>query len=378
MDTSNQSIFFSDGIKVIPRSPLKRDLLMNHLIKDKFLSLREQLTDFPGFQINIKDQLPPFNGYRNAYDIERKDLLDQIIRMRSNFLQPSSRYSKLVDDDSRHSLPISQMGNYQDHLKKMPMPLREIESAPVRQHMFGNPFKINKNMIMDEVVLDEVSLVPNGGSSAPQPKKRPQNAAEQVQNNPTKRLRKGPLPKDFAYRSGSNSPVHIKELPESPQDLTPPQTPEPEVIKIEETNTTETETEAKAEIKQEEENLPSIIIEEIQNNENNEPKQIISSPVKAEKPVKIETKLPEWDNEERRKSETRNNNMRQIIYKEVKRPGRNYDRLLELLKELHGPADIRQQYIIEVIKEANRFKRNHMAQTILQLMPNLVSIDSSS
>ena len=40
------------------------------------------------------------------------------------------------------------------------MPLREIESAPVRQHMFGNPFKINKNMIMDEVVMDEER--PNG------------------------------------------------------------------------------------------------------------------------------------------------------------------------------------------------------------------------
>ncbi len=154
----------ADGIKVLARSPLKRDLLMNHLIKDKFLSLREQLTDFPGFQINIKDQLPPSNPYRNAFDIERKDLLDQIIRMRSNFLQPSSRYSKLIDDDTRHSMPISQMGNYQDHLKKMPVPLREIESAPVRQHMFGNPFKINKNMIMDEVVLDEVNQVPNAGN----------------------------------------------------------------------------------------------------------------------------------------------------------------------------------------------------------------------
>ena len=66
----------------------------------------------------------------------------------------------------------------------------------------------------------------------------------------------------------------------------------------------------------------------------------------------------------------------EIIYKEVKRPGKNYDRLLELLKELHGPADIRQQYIMDVIKEANRFKRNHMAQIIQQNMPNLVSIDS--
>ena len=119
--------------------------------------------------------------------------------MRANFLQPSSRYSKLVDDDSRHSLPISQMGNYQDHLKKMPMPLREIESAPVRQHMFGNPFKINKNMIMDEVVMDEVSLVPNGnhggsGSSSPKGVKRP--AASPSPDSPSlmmgsKRMRKG-------------------------------------------------------------------------------------------------------------------------------------------------------------------------------------------
>ena len=85
-----------EGMKVLARSPLKRDLLMNHLIKDKFLAVREQLTDFPGFQINIKDTLPPSNGFRNPYDIERKNLLDQIIRMRANFLQPSSKYSKLI------------------------------------------------------------------------------------------------------------------------------------------------------------------------------------------------------------------------------------------------------------------------------------------
>ena len=186
-----------DGIRVIPRSPLKRDLLMNHLIKDKFSSVKEQLTDYPGFQVNIKDLLAPSNAFRNPYDIDRKNLLDQIIRMRSNFLQPSSKYSKLIDDDTRHSLPISQMGNYQDHLKKMPMPLREIESAPVRQHMFGNPFKINKNMIMDEVVLDEVSLVPNGSAtSSSQPSKgvkRPATPDSPGGPMTSKRLRKGTL-----------------------------------------------------------------------------------------------------------------------------------------------------------------------------------------
>ena len=116
--------------------------------------------------------------------------------MRSNFLQPSSKYSKLVDDDTRHSLPISQMGNYQDHLKKMPMPLREIESAPVRQHMFGNPFKINKNMIMDEVVMDEVSLVPNGASAGGnQPSKGVKRPVTPDSPGPlaSKRLRKGSI-----------------------------------------------------------------------------------------------------------------------------------------------------------------------------------------
>lgn len=41
-------------------------------------------------------------------------------------------------------MPVSQMGNYQEYLKRMTSPLREVESMPVRQHMFGNPFKIDK------------------------------------------------------------------------------------------------------------------------------------------------------------------------------------------------------------------------------------------
>lgn len=65
--------------------------------------------------------------------------------MRNNFLQ--SDYVAL-DQDTAHTLPISQMGNYQEYLKKQTPQLREIESAPVRQHMFGNPFKIDKRMMV--------------------------------------------------------------------------------------------------------------------------------------------------------------------------------------------------------------------------------------
>lgn len=83
-------------------------------------------------------------SYRNAFDVPRKSLLDQVIRMRSNFLQPGLLHTKLLDDDYVHSMPVAQMGNYQEYLKRMTPPLREIESAPVRQHMFGESFFINK------------------------------------------------------------------------------------------------------------------------------------------------------------------------------------------------------------------------------------------
>ena len=91
--------------------------------------------------------------------------------MRANLLCGRGGVSHLVDEDTRHSLPIGQMGNYQDYLKKQPLPLRELESAPVRQHMFGNPFKTNKNLMMmtDEVSglggVDEVQIVNAGGQT---------------------------------------------------------------------------------------------------------------------------------------------------------------------------------------------------------------------
>lgn len=52
-------------------------------------------------------------------------------------------------------MPVSQMGNYQEYLKRMTSPLREVESMPVRQHMFGNPFKIDK--VCDQFIYFKLS-----------------------------------------------------------------------------------------------------------------------------------------------------------------------------------------------------------------------------
>lgn len=73
--------------------------------------------------------------------------------MRNNLMQSDW---VVQDQDSAHSLPISQMGNYQEYLKRQTPQLREIESTPVRQHMFGNPFKIDKRMMVDEADIDLV------------------------------------------------------------------------------------------------------------------------------------------------------------------------------------------------------------------------------
>ncbi|KAA0193037.1 hypothetical protein HAZT_HAZT004906 [Hyalella azteca] len=164
--------------------------------------------------------------YRNPFDISRHSLLDQLARMRANFLQPSVANLLLDrDQDQLHCRPIGQMGNYQDYLKKMPPALREIESTPVRQHMFGNPFKIDKKMSM---VVDEADVdLPGGGASGGaggsagggRGTKRgssdpgPSMASGGPGLRPTVKRKRGPLPSDACYSrllfTPPNSPQHF-------------------------------------------------------------------------------------------------------------------------------------------------------------------------
>ena len=63
---------------------------------------------------------------------------------------------------------------------------------------------------------------------------------------------------------------------------------------------------------------------------------------------------PELSKEELRCVLIRNQNMRQMIYKEVKRPGRCHVHLWKMLEGLHGPPWVRKQFIHEVKQEALR------------------------
>ena len=478
--TPHKGKFGPEGIKVVQRSSIKRDI-----IGLSGTGLRDQVTEFPGYML----QLPQQKGIeahplRNPFDIPRDRLLDQLVRMRLNLIGGGRGRAgvHMVDSDTRHSLPIGTMGNYQDYLKKQPTPLRELESQPVRQHMFGNPFKTNKNlMMMDEVsgIVDEVQLVGVGGpqQGANRGVKRPADLGGLITPGPPKR-RKGALPKDFQYQSPSSSPSHSAQFPTpppSPMHLAPtqvlvPQHPtvpapssqhQPRPISNGVTvsggvgpvypsgkmaafkslcdtdldNSDYTEDLVIADqplndvgktVKKEEESIENVenVVEIFPNkavNQSRSPlcggKGVQISPltqdnkvikdvasVKREKndasgvtngdhsdhvkKIKVEMKIENLEKEnhiktnsnnykvkveelspdELRSIRLRNNNVRQLIYKEVKKPGINHGGLWEMLANLHGPPWVKRQFIQEVRQEAVRYI--HMLNKIILTSPS--------
>jgi len=466
-----------DGIKVNVRSQLKREL-MDSLPGS---ALRDQVTDFPGYMLGLPEKGgAETHPLRNPFDIPRHRLLDQLVRMRANLIGRGRGRSatQLVDSDTRHSLPIGQMGNYQDYLKKQPLPLRELESQPVRQHMFGNPFKINKNLMMtDEVsgIVDEVQLVgvsgPQGAGGRGVKRSAEQGGAGILHPAPPKR-RKGALPKDFQFVSPSSSPSHSIEHypspPPSPSVLPPlvnntPLPPPPSqhvyppsslprpplsngvgvpglgpvypggkmaafrslcdsdldsdgeapLVILEQVEPGKRDREEEDEDDEDEFEQVKVInhiksgtieddliclsnspvasmeatsrdkVNNLQNDlvirstangdngicESRESPQ--PSPPSSPSPDLTQSSPPspssdpsEPSAEELRSIRLRNNNMRQLIYKEVKKPGRGHAELWDKLASLHGPPTVRRQFIQEVRQEAVRFKRLRLAEQL--------------
>ncbi|KAK7863354.1 hypothetical protein R5R35_004328 [Gryllus longicercus] len=228
----NSSSVVTDGIRVTARSTLKKDLVSHPLLQDKFTSLREQLNEFGGFVVGlVRGQCQKGRqSYRNPYDIPRHCLLDQVVRMRANFLQPSLAHTKLVDEDHLHSMPVGQMGNYQEYLKRMTPQLREIESTPVRQHMFGNPFKIDKRMMVDEADIEPVTGSSAGHSSGGSHRGFKRGAShlssDLASGRPPNKRKPGPIPKDTVVRRPS-SPFPLLPLTSPSSPGVPPVTPPP-------------------------------------------------------------------------------------------------------------------------------------------------------
>ena len=199
----------------------------------RFEKMKPDINDFQGFVTRVKDKHSEVKSqsYRNPYDITRNELIDQIYRMRANFMLPPGQI-KLQDEDQMHSLPVCQMGNYQEYLKRIPSPLRELESLPVRQHMFGNPFKIDKRGNQGvQVPMEDIDLVGSEGGGGSIPIRSPKRSyGSSDASNPNRNKRKpGPLPKDYTLRPTS-PPTSLSPSPPPNCDSNSRLTPPPELM----------------------------------------------------------------------------------------------------------------------------------------------------
>lgn len=88
--------------------------------------------------------------------------MDVVTKLRRHFLQSDpQRPTLLHDEDALHSVPIKEMSNYDTYPRSsgQPAPLRDIDAQPVRQHMFGNPFKVNRVRDQSYIVLSYFTSV---------------------------------------------------------------------------------------------------------------------------------------------------------------------------------------------------------------------------
>lgn len=169
------------------------ELVKHPMLRDTFQKMHAEISTFENYNIVVPTvmNIQSTKNYRNPFDIPRRDLIDEISRMRDNFFKLPTCNINLMSKDAGHSLPIAEMGNYQDYLKRREAPLRELEPTNVRQHMFGNPYKRDKHMVM----VDEADDITSDPSS---PNNKVPNANKKDIRMSRKR-KAGPIRKDFIY-----------------------------------------------------------------------------------------------------------------------------------------------------------------------------------
>ncbi|KAF4789560.1 Integrator complex subunit 6 [Turdus rufiventris] len=386
------------GIKVRSRS---HNLSMAH--RNDFQHLLQGITgeiphrpldlnmkEYAGFQIALlnKDLKP--QTFRNAYDIPRRNLLDQLTRMRSNLLKSTRKFLKGQDEDQVHSVPIAQMGNYQEYLKQIPSPLRELDpDQPRRLHTFGNPFKLDKKgMMIDEA--DEFVSGPQNKHKRPGepnmqgiPKRRrcmspllrgrPQTPP--VVNNhiggkgpPTPIAQAQPdLVKPIAIHktSETNNEIRVDDVIENhvtdplSSDVFPNAADSEFSLSSSPFNSLDRPTAHTEDVGHEHLGNNLNVDGFLENHEESGSKEqsteeslTMSSPSKGKKPVHC------------RSSREINMELRAQIMKEIRKPGRKYERIFFLLKHVQGSLQTRLIFLQNVIKEASRFKKRMLIEQL--------------
>ncbi|XP_044308631.1 integrator complex subunit 6-like isoform X1 [Varanus komodoensis] len=388
----------SSGLSLIQSRDFKQ--LLQGISGESPLRLPEMnVKEFAGFHIGLLNKELKPQAYRNAYDIPRRSLLDQLTRMRTNLLKTH----KLIlgqDEDCLHSVPVAQMGNYQEYLKMMPSPLREIDpDQPKRLHTFGNPFKQDKKgMMIDEA--DEFVAGPQNKIKRPGEPNTPASLKRRRSMSPL--LRRPQSPPVIANHVGGKGPPAAPGSPSNPKAM--PAYKDANSNAVQDGNG-----EKRVENFQSLDRLgdgllanlvpasPAAVADDdlpndmdsLSNELNcigedgldhrpvanslvrgplnysmpSEDQKLTAEPLSGAMPnsVKLTPSMFEGNNEV----------IKIKVMKEVRKPGRNYEKIFSLLEEVQGPVEIQKYFIEFAIKEAARFKKRVLIQHLERILEEI-------
>uniref|UniRef100_A0A8I5NBY0 Integrator complex subunit 6 like n=1 Tax=Papio anubis TaxID=9555 RepID=A0A8I5NBY0_PAPAN len=374
--------------------------LLKEITGETALRLTELNTkEFAGFQIGLlnKDLKP--QTYRNAYDIPRRGLLDQLTRMRSNLLK-THKFIVGQDEDSLHSVPVAQMGNYQEYLKTLASPLREIDpDQPKRLHTFGNPFKQDKKgMMIDEA--DEFVAGPQNKVKRPGEPSSPMSSKRR--RSMSLLLRKPQTPPTVTNHVGGKGPPSASWFPSYPNLIKP----------------TLVHTDATVIHDGHEEKMENGQITSDGFLSKSAPSELINMTGDLMPPNQLDSLSDDFTSLSRDEliqkpginafvggakncslsvddqkdpvastlgtmpntlqitpamAQGINADIKHQLMKEVRKFGRKYERIFILLEEVQGPLEMKKQFVEFTIKEAARFKRRVLIQYLEKVLEKIDS-----
>ncbi|XP_015424076.1 PREDICTED: protein DDX26B isoform X3 [Myotis davidii] len=373
--------------------------LLKEIIGETSSRLAELNTkEFAGFQVGLlnKDLKP--QTYRNAYDISRRGLLDQLTRMRSNLLK-THNFIVGQDEDSLHSVPVAQMGNYQEYLKTLVSPLREIDpDQPKRLHTFGNPFKQDKKgMMIDEA--DEFVTGPQNKVKRPGEPNSPLSSKRR--RSMSLLLRKPQTPPTVTNHVGGKGPPSASWFPSYPNLI------KPTLVHTDATVTHDVHEEkmengqilpdgflsksaAPEFMNMTGDGIPPNRLDSLSDDFTSLRKDILinkpgsnvlvggtkncSVPADDQK-VSVTTfrTVPNTLQITPAMAQGINADIKHQLMKEVRKFGRKYERIFILLEGVQGPLAVKKQFVEFTIKEAARFKRRVLIQYLEKALEKIDS-----
>ncbi|XP_050998522.1 sarcoma antigen 1 isoform X3 [Acomys russatus] len=396
------------GIKVKNHSasglPLAHNKNFRKLLKEIIGESAPRLTElntkeFAGFQVGLlnKDLKP--QTYRNAYDIPRRGLLDQLTRMRSNLLK-TRKFIVGQDEDSLHSVPVAQMGNYQEYLKMLASPLREIDpDQPKRLHTFGNPFKQDKKgMMIDEA--DEFVVGPQNKVKRPGEPNSPMSTKRR--RSMSMLSRKAQTPPTGTNHVGGKGPLSASWFPSCP-NLIKPTLAHPDATVIHDSHEEKMENgQSPADgflLKSAPAEFMNVAGDGLLSNQldslsddftglrkdgllHKPGNNILTGGAKAcslsvdDRKIAVESALEMVPNSMQitpAMAQGINADIKHQLMKEVRKFGRKYERIFILLEEVQGPLEMKKQFVEFTIKEAARFKRRVLIQYLEKVLERIDS-----